>query len=123
MTAERTFSVEQANAMLPVVSPALERLRAAQAVIAETHDDLVDRAKSNGGGEEGKDFLEAISAAGRTIAQLLEAGVVVRDPATGLIDFPSERDGEEIFLCWRLGEKTVAWWHPTTSGFADRRPL
>jgi hypothetical protein len=117
------FSVEEANAMLPVVSPTLERLRAAQAVIADTHEELVERSKSNGGGEEGKDFLEAISAAGRGIAELQEAGIVVRDPATGLIDFPSERDGEQIFLCWRLGEQRVAWWHPTTSGFADRRPL
>ena len=120
---KRLFTLEEANASLEVVSPLVERLRAAQAVIAETHETLVESAKSNGGGEEGRDFLDAISAAGKSIGELQDAGIVVRDPMTGLIDFPSDRDGEEIYLCWRLGEERIAWWHPATSGFADRRPL
>lgn len=119
----RTFTLEQATALLPVITPLLEQLRAAQAVMDEEHELLKERAPGNGGGVEGKDFLDAMSAAGLAIAKLNEAGVVVRDPAGGLIDFPSERDGEQIFLCWRLGEERIAWWHPTTSGFADRRPL
>lgn len=120
---DRRFTLEEANSLLPVLGPVLERLQAAQAVIADSHEHLVERARGNGGGVEGRDFLDAITAAGRAIAELQEAGVIVRDPSGGLIDFPSERDGEEIFLCWRLGEKKVAWWHPTTSGFSDRRPL
>jgi hypothetical protein len=118
-----TFTLDEANAMLPIVTPLLEQLRAAQAVIAEEHEVLAERAPGNGGGVEGRDFLDSVSASGLAIAKLNEVGVVVRDPAGGLIDFPSERDGEPIYLCWRLGEERVAWWHPTTSGFADRRPL
>jgi hypothetical protein len=57
------------------------------------------------------------------MAELIGLGIQVRDPQTGLIDFLSERDGEEIFLCWRLGEDAVAWWHPIDSGFAGRQPL
>jgi hypothetical protein len=119
----RTFTVAEANALTAVLGPALERLRDAQAVIAERQEDLREHASGNGGGEEGAEFLAAMSAAGKAIAELNDVGVVVRDPATGLIDFPSERDGEPVFLCWRLGEESVAWWHPVTSGFADRRPL
>lgn len=119
----KLFTVQEANDMIPEVVPVLEQLRAAQAVLAEEHEFLAQHAGTNGGGVEGKDFLEAMTATGRALATLTEAGIVVRDPASGLIDFPSERDGEQVYLCWRLGESEVAWWHPTISGFADRRPL
>jgi hypothetical protein len=49
--------------------------------------------------------------------------VVVRDPSTGLVDFPAERDGEPVYLCWRLGEDEVAHWHDRDSGFSSRQPL
>ena len=41
----------------------------------------------------------------------------------GLVDFPSIRDGEEIYLCWKLDEQRVAWWHEPDAGFAGRQPL
>jgi len=47
----------------------------------------------------------------------------VRDIEAGLIDFPAVVDGAPAWLCWKLGEPSVAYWHPTTSGFDDRRPL
>jgi len=55
--------------------------------------------------------------------RLFGAGIILRDAETGLIDFPSERDGQEIFLCWRLGEERVGFWHGPESGFTGRRPL
>jgi hypothetical protein len=50
-------------------------------------------------------------------------GVVVKDLETGLLDFPTERDGEVVFLCWRYGEPSVAHWHSLDAGFAGRQPL
>ena len=50
-------------------------------------------------------------------------GVLVKDLDSGLVDFPSVRDGEEILLCWRLGEDEVAWYHGPDDGFAGRQPL
>ena len=46
-----------------------------------------------------------------------------RDPATGLIDFLSELDGEDCYLCWRLGEEDIGYWHGTDEGFGNRKPL
>lgn len=73
---------------------------------------------------------EGIAAAGGVVSELerclkeLEAlGVEVRDVATGLLDFPALRDGEEVLLCWRLGEPEVAWWHRREDGFAGRQPI
>jgi hypothetical protein len=120
---DRMFTVEEANAILPALVPLLETLRDAQRAMAERQDDVQTSATGNGGGSAGREFLEASQEAGRAMAEINALGILVRDPETGLIDFPAERDGEEIFLCWRLGEDAVAWWHPIDSGFAGRQPL
>jgi hypothetical protein len=57
------------------------------------------------------------------VEELDRLGIQVKDLDTGLIDFPSVRDGEEILLCWQLGEDEIAWWHRVDDGFAGRRPL
>ena len=49
--------------------------------------------------------------------------IVLRDADRGLVDFPSIRDGEEVYLCWQAGEPRVAWWHDPDAGFPGRRPL
>ena len=120
---ERRFTVEEANELLPVVVPLLEVLRDAQRVMGELQDEVLGSVKSNGGGATGRRFLEASQEAGRSVTELSRLGIEVRDPETGLIDFPAERDGQEVYLCWRLGEDRVAWWHPTDTGFGGRQPL
>ncbi len=117
------YTVDEANALLPRLGDVLERLREAQRVMAARHDEVMESTTHNGGGGPGKEFLEASQEAGKLGAEIQGLGIVVRDPESGLIDFPSERDGEEIYLCWRLGEEAVAWWHPTDTGFAGRQPL
>ncbi len=123
MTEQRLFTVDEANSLIADLGPLLERLKAAQATVGAHQEELGGRAGGNGGGPEGVEFLRAMSEAGAILGELEQAGVVVRDPGSGLIDFPSEREGLQVYLCWRLGEDRVGWWHPTTAGFADRRPL
>lgn len=120
---ERLFTPEEANALLPTVAPIVESLRDAQRRMEDSHDQVTSAAAGNGGGEPGTAFLEANDRATTMLAQLEGLGIVVRDPSTGLIDFPAEREGEQIYLCWRLGEDSVAWWHPVDTGIAGRQPL
>ena len=120
---ERRYTVEEANELLPALQEMLERLRDAQRVMAERHDEVIESTTHNGGGGAGKEYLEASQEAGRVNAEIQRLDIVVRDPESGLIDFPAERDDEEIYLCWRLGEDVVAWWHPIDTGFAGRQPL
>jgi len=120
---DKHFTVDEANALLPSLVPLLEGLRDAQRSMAELQDAVTTSATGNGGGSAGKDFLEASQTAGRAMQEINELGIFVRDPGSGLIDFPAERGGEEIFLCWRLGEEAVGWWHSTDSGFSGRQPL
>ena len=56
------------------------------------------------------------------IEELTRLGIELKGP-DGLCDFPSLRDGREIYLCWRLGEPTVRFWHEINAGFAGRQPL
>ena len=57
------------------------------------------------------------------VAWLDERGIVLRDIATGLLDFPALAAGRQVWLCWRLGEDHVEYWHGTDEGFAGRKPL
>jgi hypothetical protein len=57
------------------------------------------------------------------VEALQELGVAVKDLDRGLVDFPALRDGEEVLLCWQLGEEKVGYWHGVDEGFAGRREL
>ena len=58
-----------------------------------------------------------------TINRIHETGCIVKDLEEGLIDFPALRKGEEVCLCWKLGEERIAFWHRMEEGFAGRKPL
>lgn len=57
------------------------------------------------------------------IDRIHETGCVVKDLDVGLIDFPTLRGGEEVYLCWKLGEERIEFWHGIEEGFAGRKPL
>ena len=57
------------------------------------------------------------------IDELLELGVEFKDPVLGLVDFPAQRNGKEVCLCWKLGEPSVDFWHTVEAGFQGREKL
>jgi hypothetical protein len=57
------------------------------------------------------------------VARIDGWGITLRDIDTGLIDFPALVSGRQVWLCWRLGEGPVEWWHELDDGFSGRRPL
>jgi hypothetical protein len=57
------------------------------------------------------------------LARVHATGCVIKDVETGLVDWPARSDGRDIWLCWRYGEKEVAFWHDVETGFSDRRPV
>ena len=55
--------------------------------------------------------------------EVAESGAIIKDLDAGLLDFLALRDGREVFLCWRLGEERIAWWHEIDAGLSGRQPL
>ena len=120
----RHFTLEEANATLPSVIPLVEVLRDAHVVMEKLHDQVMESVPTNGGGETHRSFIDASGEAAKAMHRLNKMGVVVRDPANGLIDFPTVREGREAFLCWKLGEGgSIGFWHPPETGFAGRQPV
>jgi len=72
---------------------------------------------------DGQQYWDALTAMRKRLEGWAEQGIILRDAESGLVDFPSRRDGREVFLCWRLGEDRVGFWHPPETGFSGRRPL
>lgn len=123
----RLFTVEEANAALPVVRPKLERLRTLYNRISTFREQAraaASASESGGGMEGGSVYVQALYEIGKITTELGEMGVQLKDHTRGLIDFPSMRDGRVILLCWQLGEREeIEWWHDTEAGFAGRRRL
>jgi len=131
--AERTFTPDEANEALAEVRPRVERMVAAKRELddaEERRDEAVRHISGNGGGIQPAELAalhrqveSAILALGRSLDAVQELGVVVKDIDSGLVDFPSVRDGEQVLLCWLLGEDEVAFWHGREDGFAGRQPI
>jgi hypothetical protein len=121
--ADRRFTVEEANATLPTVREMLVRIREARQVVLSGGERVRQNAPTNGGGREGKEYWEALATLRRDVEALNERGIILRDPESGLVDFPATREGRDVFLCWRLGEADVGYWHGPEGGFAGRQPL
>jgi hypothetical protein len=132
--AKRYFTPEEANELLPEVRLAAEELvehrRAARAVAAKRAQ-LVSRIAGNGGDfdpqeprELEEDFERETTAMNEAVVRLEGLGVVVKDADRGLVDFPALRaNGEEVLLCWQVGEDEIAFWHGLEEGFAGRKHL
>jgi hypothetical protein len=122
---ERHFSLEEAEELLPVVEPLLLELREARDSLtdSEAHQALAGASGGNGGGVQGRQVGEAFLRVRGLLAELHGRGLVVRDIDRGLVDFPAIREGREVYLCWRLGEGRIGFWHDLDAGFSGRRPL
>ena len=121
---ERIYSVDEANSMVPDLRERLVRVREARQVLLQTAQLVTERVATDGGGAHaGREYWDAQQTLKAEIERLSTENIVLRDPETGLIDFPGEREGRRVWLCWRLGEDRVANWHEIDTGFIGRRPL
>ena len=125
MRHSRHFTLDEANAQIPWVVDKLAALRDARARLTDqqARQALTEGSPTNGGGHPGKQVGEAFVELQNGIAAFEQRGIILRDLDSGLIDFPSVRDGEEIYLCWINGESDIGFWHELDTGYSGRRPL
>ena len=121
---ERVYSAEEATALLSDLRERLARIRDAREVVIRHAAAVRAAVAADGGGVAGDPAsFEASRTLREELAHLADEDIVLRDPEAGLVDFPGEVEGRPIWLCWRLGEERVAFWHEIDAGFAGRRPL
>ena len=122
----KLFTVEEANSLLP-------RLRELLADVSLHRDALRERAShlepilraasANGGGRVGSEYGVEAYKLYLAIERIRELGVVLKDLDVGLLDFPHEREGRVVFLCWHPPEERIGYWHEIEAGYAGRQPL
>lgn len=121
----RHYTLEEASELLPRVVELIERIRLARNRLGdrEAREALSEAGPTNGGGSPGRTVSEGFLELRDSMVELRELEVVLRDLDRGLLDFPSLRDGREVYLCWQEGEDAIRFWHEPEAGFAGRRPL
>ena len=129
----RYFTLEEANEALGELRPLAEQMVERRRELVEAQGrraSLGAQVGANGGDLTPSDFAQAddeleraASALARCIEQIQAAGVLVKDLDRGLLDFPALREGEEVLLCWHVGEDEIRYWHGVDEGFAGRKPL
>ena len=127
----RTFTLEEARALLPEVRELAEAMRDRKREFDRQRALLKEAGSHAGGNGHGsKDALAAQTEAERLVQEiqdriqrLAEIGVEVKGIEQGLVDFPSLREGRLVYLCWQIGEPDIMYWHELRAGFRGRQPL
>jgi hypothetical protein len=130
----RTFTVSEAQTLLPVLESLLRSAMQAKALIEEVDAEMQSLANHifvNGGtlvnivsvARRKAEREKAAQRAKDAVAEIDATGVQVKDLDIGLLDFPCVVEGDVILLCWKLGEDKITHWHNTTEGFAGRKPI
>jgi hypothetical protein len=128
MRHERHYTIEQASAVRGWVAERVGWIRDARArlvALGSRATDAISALDDDAGGSyPGREIARSLVEISRAVGELEAVEVVHRDLDRGLIDFPSLRDGEEVYLCWLVDdEDEIAFWHEPDTGFAGRRPL
>ena len=127
------FTLEQAEALLPRVREQLVAMQACKQHIDALRRELGElTGKTTGNGhvqseaglaEKRRRAEGLVEELNGRLATVNEWGVEIKSIDDGLADFPSDRDGRTVYLCWKVGEDHIGWWHEIDSGFAGRRRL
>jgi len=130
----KTFTLDEAQALLPVLEPLQNRAIEAKNAAGELQEERaaqVRRIFSSGGimvdvaaAQKRKLTLEALVQRARdAVAEIDSIGVQVKDLDSGLLDFPCLLEGDTVLLCWKRGEPAIGFWHRVEDGFAGRHPI
>jgi hypothetical protein len=121
---ERLFTLTEANQLLPELEDHLTAVKQGKAVLVKTKEEIGKagaNASLGGGSVVGPHYIHALEQINEHLQAIQETGVLVKEVDSGLCDFPCMLDGRIVFLCWKLGEPQIEWWHEVHTGFAGRQ--
>jgi hypothetical protein len=126
----RYWTLAEANAMLPRLAHLLDDMRGQAQTLEEAQDQLAQMertVRSNGNAAHAETLARQVADLQETLRagleEIQEWGIELKDLGQGLVDFPYRRGGRVVYLCWRLGEEQIGWWHEIPAGFAGRQPI
>jgi len=128
----RSFTLDEANALLPRLREVLAEMQEKKAKLDRVRGELGQMTRTaSGNGHLLAQQMDRKRRDGETLAARLNEllsevhrmGCELKGLEEGLIDFRSERNGRLVYLCWKLGEEGIAYWHELDTGFAGRQPL
>ncbi|MCR4339688.1 MAG: DUF2203 domain-containing protein [Gemmatimonadaceae bacterium] len=126
----RLFTLEQANRMLPLIRRIVEdivqdyaRWREQVGVLEVVAAGRRGDSLPNEAEKVEEDAQRLAADIERYVTELRELGVDFKGFDQGLVDFPAELDGRLVYLCWKLGEDSVEYWHDVDAGYAGRQKL
>jgi hypothetical protein len=120
------YTLEEARATLPRLRAIFGEIHKSKAALEQAESNVAEKIEKTGGDVGGKAVNQAVSSMVHLRDHLLEIskmGIQIKDLDRGLVDFPSIRDGHEVFLCWELEEDDIEFWHEIESGYAGRERL
>ena len=123
---EKFFTVEEANRLIPRLRPLIKRAVKKRERLFAVQDEIKkarDNARHDGGSVFGAEYIILLSEFTAAVNKIEELGVLVKDFRIGLCDFPHLKDGRIIYLCWKMDEEKVRFWHEVDAGFSGRQPL
>ncbi|MBW7959287.1 MAG: DUF2203 domain-containing protein [Anaerolineae bacterium] len=122
----RYFTVEEANAALPELEPIVGRMLELRRRIShqsQSAKGLLSSLQSDFGGPEVSQLVVDFEEIDLLVKRLSSYGCVLKSIDSGLVDFLCERDGRDVYLCWRLGEPSVQYYHEIHTGYQDRMAI
>ena len=126
MMFEKHFNLEEANSLLPELRRIFDEIGKIRASMQENSEEIMETVravKGNGGGAKTSEHLGNIASLRQLIGKIERMGISIKDVDRGLIDFPTLRDGREVFLCWELSEDRIRYWHDIEAGYGGRQPI
>ncbi len=123
---KKYFTLDEANAMVPQLLEWIPRLQELHSILNTRFPDVQkarSKAEYGGGSPYGTEYLGIALEANHITRELESKGCELKGVEMGLVDFPAIRDGKEVYLCWKVPEKEIRYWHDLYTGYAGRKPI
>lgn len=120
------FTLEEASKTLEVIRPFMEEIVLISRKIITNQPEIwpaIEKSVGNGGNATLSKLVWDFEKLDSLLHRVQETGALVKDMSSGLLDFPAIRNGQEVYLCWKVGEEKIEYWHEIEAGFAGRQSI
>ena len=125
MSVKKYFTLEEANSHVPQLLrdiPLIQELAQGLTKFPDVKK-AWEKAKFNGGSNQGTAYLSVALKINNLVEEIESKGIILKGLMEGLVDFPAIREGREVYLCWKIPEQKIEYWHDVNAGFTGRKPI